>query len=120
MNNDLNIEYFDTLRKSLKDAARTALMNATSEGQIDRIQRLYESKDQAIKDCSNQYYSVQELDDAIGKEEILIMINDAIEVIMETTSAIELQRIISLSGAKINALISIEKFEEQPKSKDPA
>ena len=43
MNNDLNIEYFDTLRKSLKDAARTALMNATSEGQIDRIQRLYES-----------------------------------------------------------------------------
>ena len=48
------------------------------------------------------------------------MINDAIEVIMETTSAIELQRIISLSGAKINALISIEKFEEQPKSKDPA
>ena len=33
MNNDLNIEYFDTLRKSLKDAARTALMNAKSESQ---------------------------------------------------------------------------------------
>ena len=119
MNNDLNIEYFDTLRKSLKDAARTALMNAKSESQIDRIQRLYESKDQAIKDCSTQYESVQNLGDSIGAEEILIMINDSIEVIMETTSAIELQRIISLSAAKINALISIEKFEH-PEAKDPA
>ena len=78
MNNDLNIEYFDTLRKSLKDAARTALMNAKSESQIDRIQRLYESKDQAIKDCSTQYESVQNLGDSIGAEEILIMINDSI------------------------------------------
>ena len=78
MNNDLNIEYFDTLRKSLKDAARTALMNAKSESQIDRIQRLYESKDQAIKYCSTQYERFQKFGDSIGSEEILFMINDAI------------------------------------------
>ena len=40
--------YFETLRKSLKDGARTAVMNASSESQIDRIQRLYQSKDEAI------------------------------------------------------------------------
>ena len=36
------------------------------------------------------------------------MINDAVEIIMQTTSSIELMRIINLSSAKINALIGLE------------
>ena len=54
MDNEYNIRYFDTLMKSLKDGARAAVMNANSENQIDRIQRLYQSKDDAIKDCAVQ------------------------------------------------------------------
>ena len=114
MNNDLNIEYFDTLRKSLKDAARAALMNASSENQIDRIKRLYQSKDEAIKNCATQYSSVQELGEVSGKDEILEMINDAVEIIMQTTSSIELMRIINLSSAKINALIGLEANVKAP------
>ena len=100
--------YFETLRKSLKDGARTAVMNANSENQIDRIQRLYQSKDEAIKDCALQYNSVQDLGEVMGKDDILDMINDAVEIIMQTTSSIELKRIINLSSAKINALIGLE------------
>ena len=65
MDNEYNIRYFDTLRKSLKDGARAAVMNANSENQIDRIQRLYQSKDDAIKDCAVQYMNVQELGDVM-------------------------------------------------------
>ena len=108
MDNEYNIRYFDTLRKSLKDAARAAVMNASSENQIDRIKRLYQSKDEAIKNCATQYSSVQELGEVSGKDEILEMINDAVEIIMQTTSSIELMRIINLSSAKISALIGLE------------
>ena len=106
--------YFETLRKSLKDGARTAVMNASSESQIDRIQRLIKSKDDAIKDCAMQYSSVQGLGEVTGKDDILDMINDAVEIIMQTTSSIELKRIINLSSAKINALIGLEAVQKVP------
>ena len=106
--------YFETLRKSLKDGARTAVMNASSESQIDRIQRLFKSKDDAIKDCAMQYSSVQGLGEVTGKDEILDMINDAVEIIMQTTSSIELKRIINLSSAKIYALIGLEAVQKVP------
>ena len=106
--------YFETLRKSLKDGARTAVMNASSESQIDRIQRLFKSKDDAIKDCAMQYSSVQGLGEVTGKDEILDMINDAVEIIRQTTSSIELKRIINLSSAKINALIGLEAVQKVP------
>ena len=114
MDNEYNIRYFDTLRKSLKDGARAEVMNANSENQIDRIQRLYQSKDDAIKDCAVQYMNVQELGDVGGKDEILEMINDSVEIIMQTTSSIELMRIINLSSAKINALIGLEANVKAP------
>ena len=114
MDNEYHIRYFDTLRKSLKDGARAAVMNANSENQIDRIQRLYQSKDDAIKDCAVQYMNVQELGDVGGKDEILEMINDSVDIIMQTTSSIELMRIINLSSAKINALIGLEANVKTP------
>ena len=40
------------------------------------------------------------------------MINDAVEIIMQTTSSIELKRIINLSSAKINALIGLEAVQK--------
>ena len=61
-----------------------------------------------------QYSSVQELGEVSGKDEILEMINDAVEIIMQTTSSIELMRIINLSSAKINALIGLEANVKTP------
>jgi len=93
----------------LSDAAEDAIMNATRDEELMRIDRMYKEKVRSIEECSELYTLIKKTK-LRNKDEILILISDAVKAFLLAEYIADYQRINRLYKMQIKDLVDLSKL----------
>ena len=93
----------------LSDACKDAIRNATTEGELMRIKRMYNDKVRSIKECSKHYALIKKTK-LRNKDTILILISAAVKAFLLAKSISHNQRINRSYRMKLKALVDLSRL----------
>ena len=93
----------------LSDAAEDAIMNATRDEELMRIDRMYKEKVRSIEECSELYTLIKKTK-LRNKDTILILISAAVKAFLLAKSISHNQRINRSYRMKLKALVDLSRL----------